>query len=103
MSEGDRPGNGDARAGSPTGAVRDGGEPFKLDRGRRRGLAASPPTPPLDPFGALERQVEDALTTREPDGGATNLPLPRSLLAGTLTTAARSRRTKPHETAGVLA
>ena len=103
MSEGDRPGNGDARAGSPTGAVRDGGEPFKLDRGRRRGLAASPPTPPLDPFGALERQVEEALTTRELDGGATNLALLRSVVDGTLTTVARLRRTKLHETVGALA
>ena len=103
MSEGDRPGNGDARTGSPTGAVRDGGEPFKLDPGRRRGLAASPPTPPLDPFGALERQVEEALTTRELDGRTPNLALLRSAVDGTLTTVARLRRTKLHETVGALA
>src|SRR5437867_1630796 len=96
MSEGDRYGGRDASAGGPAGAGR---EPFGFDNGCGGNL---PPSAPLDPLSALEREVEEALTTKGLDGDPTTGVL-RSAVDGTLATVARLRRATLHDAMGALA
>jgi len=97
MSEGDRHGERDASAGGPADAG-DGRESFRFGNGGD----ALPPGAPSDPLGALEREVEEALTTDGLDGDAT-LGVLRTALDGTLATVARLRRTTLHDAMGALA
>src|SRR5437899_2607285 len=91
MSEGDRHGDRDTSPSGPAGAGPDGRESFRFGDGR-----------PSDPLGALEREVEEALTTGGLDGDAT-LGVLRMALDGTLATVARLRRTTLHDAMGALA